>query len=271
MAKVSGQTVESEDKHQYEACLELARADGTIRKRFPKRIIAHALPAKLKQQARFKEAIALFHNLNPGDRTKWYDNRPVWNSYLWYYNYFIMSALSGNANVDGGGAGVIKTIQVLKEEVPTTGGKSFTISEVDAAKTVVMVYGSSYISDVIQRHDGTMNDNEEITIGLSPNVDPALTEVKVKGGGGWQDTVEGSGSGWWGDIYCSYLSASQVKLSLVNLYSPYTFGYSVELIEHKAQTVYPVITSIAAEAVVIDWSKAPSVAADVSIVVIEYI
>jgi len=271
MAKVTGQSVPSEDKHKYEACLELAREDGTVRKRFPKRIIAHPLPRKLAQQARFKKAILLFHDADEATRQRWYANRPIWGSFLWYYNYFVMSGLAGNANIPSGGAGVIKSIQIVKEEVPTTGTKSFTIDTVDPAKCVVMIQGNSYISDTVQRFSGVGNDNTEITKDLSPNVNPAITEVKIRGAGGAMEISEGYGEGYWGDWYCSYLSASQVKIALVNLYTTLLFGYYIEVIERKAQTIYPVLVSIAAEAVVIDWALVPSVAADVSITVIEYI
>jgi len=146
MAKVTGQSVPSEDKHAYEAALELARPDGTVRKRFPKRINDHPLPKKLAQQARFKKARDLFASVDSTERQRWYDNRPVWNSFLWYYNYFIMSSLNGNANLDGGGAGVIKAIQHKTIAMPSgTGEGSVAITAVDPAKSVVMLYGNSGI------------------------------------------------------------------------------------------------------------------------------
>jgi hypothetical protein len=179
-----------------------------------------------------------------------------------------MSDLMGNANINQGGAGVIKSIQVVKESVPTTGGKSFTITTVDPAKTVVMLYGNSFISDRIQRFFGTIDDNSEVTRDLSPSVDVDITEVKASGGGGyWSE----GGAGYQNLIVCSYLSATQVKIKMGECYSPEVFNYAIEVIEHKSQTIYPVIVSIAATAIVIDWAKEPSVAADVSILVIEYI
>ena len=57
----------------------------------------------------------------------------------------------------------------------------------------------------------------------------------------------------------------------MDLTSAHSFGYYIEVIERKSQTIYPVLVSIAAEAVVIDWAKIPSVAGDVSITVVEYL
>lgn len=228
------------------------------------------MPAKLAQQARFKEAIQLFAGVSPAGRQRWYDNSPVWGSFLWYYNYFIMSALAGNAEPAQGGAGVIKSIQVVKESVPTTGGKSFSISTVDAAKTVVMLYGNSYISDLIQRGNNHVVQNSTVQIALSPNIDLAIAEVILTGQTGYQAIDEGTGEGNWAHPYVSALSTSQLTVGLQAGYSLDCY-FSWQIIEHKAQTIYPVITSIGASAIVIDWAKVPTIAADVSIIVIEYI
>jgi len=271
MAKVIGQNVPSDDKHAYESSLELARADGTVRKRFPFQVVNHELPKQTIQRNRFKKAIAIFNNVTYADRQRWYAARPVWHSFLWYYNYCIMSALAGNANIQDGGAGVIKTIQVVKAEVPTTGTKSFAINTVDPAKTVVMVHGNSFISDLIQRGSNTVNNNSTVDCALSPSVDIAIAEVKLQGDVGAMEMEEGSGSGDWASPYVSALITSKLTVGLPDVRSGVTCKFSFEIIEHKAQTVFPVLVSIAAEAVVVDWSKAPSVAADVSIIVIEYI
>jgi len=271
MAKVTGQSVPSEDKHLYEAALELARPDGVVRKRFPKRIIAHPLPAKLAQQARFKKAILLFHGADEATRQRWYANRPIWGSFLWYYNYFMMSGLAGNANIPDGGAGVIKSIQVVKESVPTTGTKSFAIDTVDPAKCVVMIQGNSFISDTVHHYDGENLSNTEITVNLSPSINVDIAEIIVSGAGGYLDIVEGSGGGEWADWAITAVNADYIKIKAKMIYSGITRGWAIEIIEHKAQTVYPVLVSIAANAVVIDWALVPSVAADVSITVIEYI
>lgn len=276
--KIEGmQTIPGEWEDEYKAALSLKNENDVVQKRYPFKMPdfqeggKRVTPAQIVQRERFKLAFLDFANVDDATRTRWYNASPEWHSYLWYYNYFIMSSLAGNANADGGGLGVIKSIQVVKESVPTTGTKSFTIAEVDPAKTVVMLYGNSYISDTVQRFSGVAADNTEVTKSLSPNVELAIAEVKVFGDAGRMDIGEGSGTGDWASWYCSYLSASQVKIKLRNIESPDTHGYYIEVIEHKAQTIYPVLVSIAAEAVVIDWANTPSVAADVSIIVIEYI
>jgi hypothetical protein len=278
MAKIEGdQTIPAELQDYYDAELGAKNSLAVVGKRYPfkrpdfqeggKRVTQ----AQINQRNRFKVALGLFANATEAQRQRWYSAAPEWNSYLWYYNYFMMSALAGNANPTGGGAGVIKSIQVVKEEVPTTGGKSFAISAVDPTKTVVMVYGNSYISDTVQRGYNTVSNNSYVDCALSPNVDTDLAEVRLQGQVGNMDIQEGSGSGTWGAPYVDSLSASNLRVRLPNVGAGVTCGFSWEVIERKAQTVYPVITSIGAEEITIDWSKEPSVAADVSIIVIEYI
>jgi len=278
MAKVEGvQSVPAPLLDSYRATLGEQRPNDVIEKRYPWRVKkmqeggSGVSAAQVTQRNRFKTIRNNFNTVLAPERARWYAAMPPWSSFLWYYNYFMMSGLSGNADIPDGGAGVIKSIQVVKEEVPTTGAKSYTIAEVDPAKCVVMIQGNSYISDTVQRFSGIAADNTEVTKALSPNVNIAITEVRVRGGGGFEEIFEGTGEGLWGDWYCSYLSASEVKVKLLDLRSAETYGYFIEVIEHKAQTVYPVLVSIAVEAVVIDWALVPSVAADVSITVIEYI
>ena len=80
----------------------------------------------------------------------------------------------------------------------------------------------------------------------------------------------GQGEGFGGYPYCSALTSSQLTVAAPN-YGPATYYFSWQIIEHKSQTIYPVIVSIAATTVNIDWAKEPSVAAEVSLLVIEYI
>lgn len=278
MAKVTPpQNIPAELLDGYRASLGEMRPEEKVRKRYPYRVPTmqtlkgHPSAKQKAQRARLLGVISQFNDTSWADRQRWYAAMPPWGSFLWYYNYFILSAFMYDANVSQGGAGVIKTIQMVKEEVPTTGGKGYVINAVAPAKTVVMLYGNSYISDTVQRFSGVAADDTEVTKNLSPNVDTAITEVRVSGSAGYSEVSDGSGSGMWGDWYCSSLSVSQVKIKLVNIQSATTHGYYIEVIEHKAQTIYPVIVSIAAELVTIDWAKVPSVAADVSIIVIEYV
>lgn len=278
MAKIEGdQSVPSEWLDLYRGNLNPHPTGNIVKKRYPFRMPrmqaggtgVHS--AQLAQRERFKIIKGNFKNLSSAERARWYAAEPPWSSFLWYYNYFIMSGLVGNADITHGGAGVIKSIQVVKEAVPTTGTKSFAISTVDPAKTVVMVFGNSYISDLIHHYDGVNDDDSEITVNLSPNIDPAIAEIKLTGQGGRMDISGGTGSGWWGHWYVTEVLAASIKIKMQKLWTTDQFGWSIDIIEHKAQTIYPVINSIGASAVVIDWAKAPSVAADVSILVIEYV
>jgi hypothetical protein len=101
--------------------------------------------AQAAQRTRFKTAMANFRSASIGDRAKWYAAAPIWHSFLWYYNYFIMSSLVGNANISEGGAGVIKSIQFKTMTIGAgTAEGSVAITAVDIAKTVVMLYGSTF-------------------------------------------------------------------------------------------------------------------------------
>jgi len=279
MAKTEGvQSVPSALLDAYRATLGEQRPDNSVEKRYPYRLPtmqggkSNETAAQRIQRDRFKIAITDFEKVSPAERARWYAGMPPWSSLLWYYNYFIMSSLMGNANITDGGAGVIKSIQFIKEEVPMTGGKSYAINTVDPAKTVVMMFGNSFISDLVQRGFDTIADGGTNNHALSPNVNLALAEVRINGYGGHEEIAEGTGDGDWAQPYVSALIPSQLSVSLIaSAALNFSVGYSWEIIERKAQTIFPVITSIAAEAVVIDWAKVPSVVADVSIIVIEYI
>lgn len=155
MAKITGpQTIPSALLDAYRANLAEPRPDtAVVGKRYPYRIPTQqdgGRPSvkKQKQRARFKKGIALFRTVGPAGRARWYDNMPPWSSFLWYYNYFIMSALTGNADPKRGGAGVIKSIQFKTIAMPAgTGEGSVAIDAVDPAKAVVMLYGNSLAID----------------------------------------------------------------------------------------------------------------------------
>jgi len=102
--------------------------------------------AKQKEQRlRFIEATKKFADVDEGTRERWYAAMPEYHSLLWYYNYFIMSSLNGNADISDGGAGVIKSIQFKQISMPAgTGEGSVAITSIDPAKSVVMLYGNSF-------------------------------------------------------------------------------------------------------------------------------
>lgn len=278
MVKIEGtQDIPAEWEDEYIALLAKKNENDVVQKRYPfdrpnwQEGGGLVKPGQEIQRGYVKLAIEKFADCDEACRARWYAAAPEWGSFLWYYNYFIMSALQEVPAGYPGVSGVIKSIQVVKETVTVGGNKTFSINTVDPAKTVVMMFGNSYIADAYQRFSGTAADGTEVTKNLSPNVNIAIAEVKVYGEASASEVNEGTGSGRGSSWVCSYLSTSQVKIALVNIQSPISHGYFIEVIEHKAQTVYPVITSIGANAVVIDWSLTPSVGADISIIVIEYV
>ena len=62
------------------------------------------------QRERVKIMQGKFKNVTHAVRQRWYAARPPWNSFLWYFNYFLMSGLVGNAVNGDKGGGVIKDI-----------------------------------------------------------------------------------------------------------------------------------------------------------------
>jgi len=71
----------------------------------------HPSTKQKAQRARFLTAKGDFTGADWATRQRWYAAMPIWGSFLWYYNYFIMSSLSGNADTQDGGAGLIKSNQ----------------------------------------------------------------------------------------------------------------------------------------------------------------
>lgn len=155
MAKISGeQDIPSEHYANYIKALGLAQDDGRTGKRFPFRLPfmksggSHVTQKQEKQRERFNTAKDLFAGVDTETRERWYEAAPPWGSFLWYYDYFIMSALVGNADQQHGGVGVIKSIQFKTISIPAgTGEGEVAISEVDPAKTVVMLFGNSLAID----------------------------------------------------------------------------------------------------------------------------
>lgn len=151
MARTSGtQNIPSALRDSYRATLEEATSKKAIAKRYPYRLPhmqtvgGHPSKKQVAQRERFKTAVSDFANITPTERGRWYDAEPPWGSYLWYYNYFIMSSLLGNANINDGGAGLIKSIQQKTMTIGAgTAEGSVAIDEIDITKAVVMLQGSS--------------------------------------------------------------------------------------------------------------------------------
>jgi len=278
MSKYEGtQSIPSEWLDAYRAALNPHPTGKIVKKRYPFKMRrmqengpgVHA--GQIAQRARFKEAIQNFKGVSAATRARWYAAEPPWSSFLWYYNYFIMSSLAGNANVDQGGVGVIKSIQFVSKSIPTAGDEAITITTVDPAKTVVMLFGNSYISDKVQRGSDTIIDGGSNNHALS-TIDTAIAEVIISGSGGASSAGEGgAGSGDWADPYASALTTTQLTVSMVATGETINCGYNWQVIEHKAQTVYPYVKSIAATSVTLSWPVTPSIAAVIGAIVIEYI
>lgn len=152
MAKVTlPQEIPSELLDGYRATLGEIRPDDGVRKRYPYRVppmqtaVGHPSTKQRIQRGRFIGAKDRFADVDWPTRQRWYAAAPEWGSFLWYYNYFIMSDLSGNADIEHGGVGVIKSIQFKTIAIPAGAGEGqVAITAVDPDKSVVMLYGSSY-------------------------------------------------------------------------------------------------------------------------------
>lgn len=151
MAKITTpQNIPSELLKGYQGVLGEARLDEKVHKRYPFQIpamqtlVGYPSAKQKEQRARFLVAKENFANVDWPTRQRWYAAMPEWGSLLWYYNYFIMSSLTGNANILEGGAGMIKSIQFKTIAMPSGAGEGqVAITAVDITKTVVMLFGAS--------------------------------------------------------------------------------------------------------------------------------
>jgi hypothetical protein len=151
MAHIEGtQEIPSEMRKLYQATLGLPLPDGQVKKRVPFRnkkmqAFGSGVTEKQNQQRdRFLNAIDKFNNADDDTRSRWYDAEPEYNSFLWYYNYFILSGLNGNANGQQGGYGVIKLIQHISTSLATGGATISIPTAIDPQKAVVMAWGAAY-------------------------------------------------------------------------------------------------------------------------------
>jgi len=257
----------------YRATLNPHPTGNIVKKRYPFRMPrmqeggkgVHA--GQVANRARFKKAVQDFKGVSTAERARWYAAEPPYSSFLWYYNYFIMSSLSGNANIDQGGAGVIKSIQVMKASCPVTGSHEFTLgTEVDADKTVVMLFGSGRKVPKVYRGNGSVAVGGS-TLAIGSTIDPDKCTIKLNGAT-YTEITENSASPV--SPYVSSLSSTQIGIAW-SVTPPIAGTVSWEITEHVEGAVQPIIVSITNTKVDIDWSEAPDAAANVSILVIEYI
>lgn len=273
--KIEGpQEIPSELLNAYKATLT-EKGDNTFcKKRSPFKLEqmsnkgAHVRDAQLTQRERFVSGVNEFAQQSPTSRARWYSRMPEWNSFLWYYNYFMLEALGAVIGADGKVEAVIKSIQIVKESIPTTGGKSFAINAVDATRTIVLPYGNSFISNFAQAGNDVVLENDTKAIVLGTEVDATLCDVLINGQLGFIDV---SGEGETVTPYLVSLTNTTLTVGLQATSFIASVPFSWQVIERKAQTIFPIPLTIATNAVTVDWSKEPSVAADVSIIVVEYI
>lgn len=151
MAYIEGtQSIPAEIYKQVKATLGTQAQTGLVKKRTPFRLPnmqeggKHVRQSQIDQRERFKNIVSKFNNVDDAERSRWYGAEPEYSSFLWYYNYFILSGLSGNANGQQGGYGVIKLIQNIATNLGTAGAILNLPTAVDPQKAVIMAWGAAY-------------------------------------------------------------------------------------------------------------------------------
>jgi len=154
MAKIEGtQSIPSDWKYFYDGTLTPATPNNIVRSRYPWRIPQvqegglRESEGQKKQRARWKTIRDKFKVLPQAERQRWYAAAPPWGSLLFYYNYFMMSGLMGNAVVGDKGGGVIKSIQHKTFVLPVGTPANVTVAcdSIDPTKSVVFFYGAGYM------------------------------------------------------------------------------------------------------------------------------
>jgi len=230
---------------------------------------AGVTPGQQTQRDRFKYVKNKYVLLSAADRARWVAANPEYHSYLFGYNFFMLEGLMGGGPVEY--PQMIKSIQIIKESMAAAGTTGFVINAVDPAKCVVLIAGNSQKYANIQRGSDTVADGGSNNHALSPEVNPAVCEILIQGSGGKGNPADGGTDMDMAAPYASALIAAQLTVAMVNVTENFTAGYSWQVIEHVEQLVYPVLVSIAAELVTMQWAIVPSLAAEVSITVVEYL
>ncbi len=154
MARIEGtQSIPSTWKEAYDGTVTPLMPSAAIRKRYPwKKPNKQAggldvTQAETDQRSRWLAVRNKFKDLDSATRARWYDARPVWNSLLWYYNYFMMSGLDGNAVIGNKGAGVIKDIHHYTFQLPigTAPVATVSIDTCDPYKSVPFFFGAGVV------------------------------------------------------------------------------------------------------------------------------
>ncbi len=153
MVQLTGvQNIPSELLDLYRGTLTEKQPDVVSRKRYPYRLpqmqedCSNYKPDQILQHNRFKTFIANFNAITEATRQRWYAARPPWSSFLWYYNYFIMSGLMDVLGANPEGASVIKSIKHYPFTMlaGAAANINIVIDEIDPTKAMVFPYGAGY-------------------------------------------------------------------------------------------------------------------------------
>lgn len=151
MAKIEGtQNIPSEWLDLYRNNLNPHPTGNIVKKRYPFKLPHMQEGGKgvtqkqIAQRNRVKQIIDKFKTLGHNERQRWYENEPPWSSFLWYYNYFMLSGLMGNAVVHDKAGGVVKSIKHYTFTLPAGSPANVTVSidTIDPSKAVVFFYGA---------------------------------------------------------------------------------------------------------------------------------
>jgi len=151
MAKWEGtQSIPAEILDAWRSGLTDKNPKKITRRRYPYRIPLRqkggykVTPKQREQRERFEAIRDKFKTIPDEVKQRWYAAMPQWGSLLWYYNYFILSGLLGNAVVGDKEGGVIKDIQHHTFILPTGTPVNVTvpISTIDPAKAAFFFYGA---------------------------------------------------------------------------------------------------------------------------------
>jgi len=154
MARIEGtQSIPSEWKTAYDGTLTPLMPNGAIRGRYPWRVPglqengSKVSTDQKTQRQRWLSIRDKFRNIDEATRQRWYAARPVWQSLLWYYNYFMMSGLMGNAVINDKGAGVIKDINHYTFGLAsgTAPDATITVDACDPQKSVPFFFGAGVL------------------------------------------------------------------------------------------------------------------------------
>ena len=274
MAKIDTQSIPSEQRILYKRAAQIAttlREQDYVRSRYPWRLPQmqtggpDVKPAQVVQRNRFIYAKDKYALLSASDKARWAAANPEYHSYLFGYNFFMLEGLMGGGPVQR--PQMIKSIQVMKASVPTTGGHVFTLpSEIDGTKGVVLIQGSARKVPKIYRGSGSIATGGTV-LNIGATVDPDKCSVKLDGAS-WDEILEAFGIA--AAPYVSALSATQISIAW-SIAADIAATVGWEITEHVEGVVQPVLVSISNTQVAVDWAEVPDAASDVSITVVEYL